>query len=421
MASPIARINGGAPGVKASVSAAGAITATLDSIDGVQSTEWFIDSTDETTDPGDYTLVQSGTVGETVTFTALTAGTAGVLRPKINAGIDLSTGQPNPTTTNSRIKFFVPTATGREVGVAGEEYESDATYGSTGLINAAVRGTGGVTFTAVQTAIASATSAVAFNGQDITGVADIHLTGAVTFRNDANTQDIDGLSKDAGDIVRVGENAYALGARISVSTAGFIGFNFGGVEHARLTNLDGLVVNSEFRLTAAPRSGVSGWPLIITAGHTTGGALCGDLSLVAGANPDAESGDIILSSSIGVSGSTGRVCFQETSGGVDIMTLSATASVASLGINRTCHIDTAGAFEVAATGGNIDLACDGTNLRLIVDGDTRIEADGTGLRFFGGSPVAKPTVTGSRGGNAALASLLTALSNLGLVVDSTSA
>jgi hypothetical protein len=31
-----------------------------------------------------------------------------------------------------------------------------------------------------------------------------------------------------------------------------------------------------------------------------------------------------------------------------------------------------------------------------------------------------PTVTGSKGGNAALASLITALENLGLIVDSTS-
>jgi hypothetical protein len=38
--------------------------------------------------------------------------------------------------------------------------------------------------------------------------------------------------------------------------------------------------------------------------------------------------------------------------------------------------------------------------------------------FFGATPVAKPTVTGSRGSNAALASALTALANLGLITDS---
>lgn len=51
--------------------------------------------------------------------------------------------------------------------------------------------------------------------------------------------------------------------------------------------------------------------------------------------------------------------------------------------------------------------------------------DGTGgvprLRFFGaGIPVAKPTVTGSRGSNAALQSLCAALAQLGLITDSTS-
>jgi Collagen triple helix repeat (20 copies) len=41
--------------------------------------------------------------------------------------------------------------------------------------------------------------------------------------------------------------------------------------------------------------------------------------------------------------------------------------------------------------------------------------------FYGATATAKPTVTGSRGGNAALASLLTALAQLGLITDSTTA
>lgn len=43
------------------------------------------------------------------------------------------------------------------------------------------------------------------------------------------------------------------------------------------------------------------------------------------------------------------------------------------------------------------------------------------LGFFGAATVTKPAVTGSRGGNAALASLITALANLGLITDSTTA
>jgi hypothetical protein len=52
----------------------------------------------------------------------------------------------------------------------------------------------------------------------------------------------------------------------------------------------------------------------------------------------------------------------------------------------------------------------------------RIDTDGAQalVGLFGATPVAKPTVTGSRGGNAALASLLTALADLGLITDSSS-
>ncbi|GAA3384476.1 hypothetical protein [Streptomyces racemochromogenes] len=46
---------------------------------------------------------------------------------------------------------------------------------------------------------------------------------------------------------------------------------------------------------------------------------------------------------------------------------------------------------------------------------------GTTAGFYGATAVTKPSVTGSRGGNAALASLLTALATLGLITDSTTA
>jgi hypothetical protein len=53
----------------------------------------------------------------------------------------------------------------------------------------------------------------------------------------------------------------------------------------------------------------------------------------------------------------------------------------------------------------------------------RMEADGSTakLSFFAAAAVARPTVTGSRGANAALASALTALANLGLLTDSSTA
>ncbi|MDX1421519.1 MAG: hypothetical protein R3322_00175 [Kiloniellales bacterium] len=54
---------------------------------------------------------------------------------------------------------------------------------------------------------------------------------------------------------------------------------------------------------------------------------------------------------------------------------------------------------------------------------TLFETNDTGIAFFGGAPVAQPSVTGSRGGNAALTSLLTALAagSLNLITDNTTA
>ena len=76
--------------------------------------------------------------------------------------------------------------------------------------------------------------------------------------------------------------------------------------------------------------------------------------------------------------------------------------------------DTASAY----TGRMLGLVCDhtGTDREFM-----RAESDGTQalLGFFGATAVAKPTVTGSKGGNAALGSLISALAGLGLVTDST--
>lgn len=63
----------------------------------------------------------------------------------------------------------------------------------------------------------------------------------------------------------------------------------------------------------------------------------------------------------------------------------------------------------------------GTSELRNATGAARVSAGGAadGVAFHGTAPIAKPTVTGSRGGNAALASLLTALANYGLITDGT--
>lgn len=90
----------------------------------------------------------------------------------------------------------------------------------------------------------------------------------------------------------------------------------------------------------------------------------------------------------------------------------------NLGVRAQTGVITGGITYVQAgqggtTGGEAQLRA--------ASGTPRVRVDDTGCAFFNTAPIAKPTVTGSRGGNAALASLLTQLAALGLITDGTSA
>ena len=58
-------------------------------------------------------------------------------------------------------------------------------------------------------------------------------------------------------------------------------------------------------------------------------------------------------------------------------------------------------------------------LRTPTDSASMFEWNATGIGEYGAAPVAKPTITGSRGGNVALANLLAALALRGSLTDST--
>lgn len=51
--------------------------------------------------------------------------------------------------------------------------------------------------------------------------------------------------------------------------------------------------------------------------------------------------------------------------------------------------------------------------------DGNLNHDGSNIGFYGNAPQPRPTVSGSRAGNAALADLLAELANLGLITDTT--
>ncbi len=83
------------------------------------------------------------------------------------------------------------------------------------------------------------------------------------------------------------------------------------------------------------------------------------------------------------------------------------------------------AYGVAGTSSNIPvrLRPKGSSNSSLADsnGAEKVAASTNGVGFHGSNPMAKPAITGSRGGNAALASLLTQLASYGLITDSTTA
>jgi hypothetical protein len=91
-------------------------------------------------------------------------------------------------------------------------------------------------------------------------------------------------------------------------------------------------------------------------------------------------------------------------------------------IGTTLYVGGTGTFAGPGTGlqvsNNLNANSIGVSTTLFVAGGSTLAGN---VGFHGTAPVAKPTVTGAKGSNAALASLIAALAAYGLVTDSTSA
>lgn len=100
-----------------------------------------------------------------------------------------------------------------------------------------------------------------------------------------------------------------------------------------------------------------------------------------------------------------------TGGVADVAAMRVDGSSYLGGVTRIGRSGTEAMINVSSTDGSLSSP----------NASTRFTWDNTGIGFYASAPIAKPNVTGSRGGNAALASLCTQLANLGLITDSTSA
>jgi hypothetical protein len=159
----------------------------------------------------------------------------------------------------------------------------------------------------------------------------------------------------------------------------------------------------------------TGGALSLRSGNGT--TVAGDVTIINGASTNT------TFSSTGVTFSMQTVQFVANQTNCIIKQADNTTNSATA---ATLTVRAANATGTTSTGGDLIVASGtGTtangNVKINSGSTTRIQANGTGLGFFAATPVAKPTVTGAKGGNAALASLLTQLVSLGLITDSSTA
>lgn len=207
------KLNGGAAGAPLAVAAGAAITATLDSVAGVNSVAWSIAAADDLSVPGDYTLVTSGIKGETVDFNALaTLGTAAILQAVVNA---------DPT-LYARAKFFVPAANGRETGADGEGYEGDATHGTARIMNDAIRASGSGSYCPATRVLTAGTGMT--GGGDMTAdrTFDVVANADGSITVNANDIQVGILATDAQHGNRGGGGIHANAVAGSPGTSGFM-------------------------------------------------------------------------------------------------------------------------------------------------------------------------------------------------------
>lgn len=172
-----------------------------------------------------------------------------------------------------------------------------------------------------------------------------------------------------------------------------------------------------FTLQMGNAVGVNGSPLRIWGGYTSGAFTASEISIDAGyaSSPGGTGGRALLSGGGSDGGGPGGPTIIQ--GGYSTGNFAGGTIAIRAGEGTT---GTGNGGDVKLVGGNSAGGTKGSVILYKTDETTKnLQSNDTGLGFFNTAPIAKPTVSGSRGGNPALQSLLTAMASLGLITDST--
>lgn len=201
------------------------------------------------------------------------------------------------------------------------------------------------------------------------GVAARPLAAA---RNDADTNDLEAISTDAGDHVRVG-SSIAESVRIDTKGGGLVALRAGGVQFAEWSETGGVVLarGALLAITIDPPASGGGSDALIAAQDATTSGAGGDLTLRAGAHAGANpAGDVILETSSVVGGLGGYVRLKSTGGG-DFLTVvyddAATETVIATN-----------ALPLRISTGGASMAIDSPQISI----NTSVYVDTTGVAFF---------------------------------------
>lgn len=214
-----------------------------------------------------------------------------------------------------------------------------------------------------------------------------------------------------------------------------------------------------------PAKGQTDWDVTLNAaltqletevsGKTTGPVSSTDKAIVRFSGPSGS----VIQNSLATIDNAGNLSTPGTLTSTGAATVGGLTSLASSSVAGDLSVmGTAKGYRFRTGGANLDLESTGTDLIVSnwsgtnFDGNQRsylrLSADAQNIQvagkvefsdalygavkhtldgatnqvgFYGAAPASKPAVTGSRGGNAALASLITALATLGLITDNTTA
>jgi hypothetical protein len=256
------------------------------------------------------------------------------------------------------------------------------------------------------------------------------------WRNNANTADINVLFSGTDDVVYLGDPNNSVGMNLRVKAGGSLQVLVGATPEYQL-DATSLTMNGNNLIGAG---------FVSASGTVAGSGLfrgTNNVVLVAARNA-ANSADITVLATDGsnvihigdvLGGAFNHIALNPSAGtlsldalnvlmGSGVTTWGAQANAAATGINRIVHNMTGGWLTGRNNAGTLDIkllewGVVGTDIFSVgPTANGKLQFTNVNTGFFGATPAAKGTVTGSKGANVALASLLTTLAGYGLLTDS---